>query len=104
VIDWKYYEVMYGERYMDMPQENPDGYEKASLLNRVDSIRGKLLIFHGAQDGTVVWQHTLQFITKCISKGKQVDYFIYPTHEHNVGGFDRTHLWKKIEEFHSYGK
>ena len=104
VIDWKYYEVMYGERYMDMPQENPEGYEKASLLNRVDSIQGKLLIFHGAQDATVVWQHTLQFITQCITKGKQVDYFIYPTHEHNVSGFDRTHLWKKIEEFHSYGK
>ena len=102
VIDWKYYEVMYGERYMDMPQENPDGYEKASLLNRVDSIQGKLLIFHGAQDATVVWQHTLQFITKCITKGKQVDYFIYPTHEHNVGGIDRTHLWKKIEDFHAY--
>ena len=102
VIDWKYYEVMYGERYMDMPQENPEGYEKASLLNRVDSIRGKLLIFHGAQDATVVWQHTLQFITSCISKGKQVEYFIYPTHEHNVSGRERTHLWRKIEEFHRY--
>ena len=104
VIDWKYYEVMYGERYMDMPQENPDGYEKASLLNRVDSIQGDLLIFHGAQDGTVLWQHTLQFITRCIARGKQVDYFIYPTHEHNVGGIERTHLWKKIERFHSYDK
>ena len=104
VIDWKFYEVMYGERYMDMPQENPDGYEKASLLNRIDSIQGKLLIFHGAQDATVVWQHTLQFITKCITKGKQVDYFIYPTHEHNVGGIDRTHLWRKIEQFHTYDK
>ena len=102
VIDWKYYEVMYGERYMDMPQENPNGYEKASLLNRVDSIRGKLLIFHGAQDATVVWQHTLQFITRCITRGKQVEYFIYPTHEHNVSGRERTHLWRKIEEFHSY--
>ncbi len=102
VIDWKYYEVMYGERYMDMPQENAEGYENASLLNRVDSIQGDLLIFHGAQDGTVVWQHTLQFITKCIAKGKQVDYFIYPTHEHNVMGAERLHLWKKIEKFHQY--
>ena len=102
VIDWEYYEVMYGERYMDTPDENPDGYETASLLNRIDSIQGDLLIFHGAQDGTVVWQHTLQFIKQCISKGKQVDYFIYPTHEHNVMGFERTHLWKKIENFHKY--
>lgn len=102
VIDWKYYEVMYGERYMDTPDENPEGYETASLLNRVDSIQGNLLIFHGAQDGTVVWQHTLQFIKQCISKGKQVDYFIYPTHEHNVSGIERLHLWKKIENFHKY--
>lgn len=102
VIDWKYYEVMYGERYMDMPQENPEGYERASLLNKVDSIQGKLLIFHGAQDGTVVWQHTLQFINQCILKGKQVNYFIYPVHEHNVGGYERLHLWKKIAQFHAY--
>lgn len=102
VIDWKYYEVMYGERYMDTPQENPDGYKKASLLNYVDSLEGKLLIFHGALDPTVVWQNTLQFIDKSIKAQKQVDYFIYPTHGHNVGGFDRVHLWKKIENFHAY--
>ena len=92
VIDWKYYEVMYGERYMDTPQENPDGYKKASLLNYVDSLEGKLLIFHGALDPTVVWQNTLQFIDKSIKAQKQVDYFIYPTHVIMLGGFDRVHL------------
>ena len=102
VIDWKYYEVMYGERYMDTPQENPEGYAKASLLNYVDSIQGELLIFQGAMDPTVVWQNSLQFIDKSIKAQKQVDYFIYPSHEHNVSGIDRLHLWKKIENFHAY--
>ena len=102
VIDWKYYEVMYGERYMDTPQDNADGYEKASLLNYIDTMEGKLLIFHGAMDPTVVWQNTLQFIDKSIKAQKQVDYFIYPSHGHNVGGIDRLHLWKKIENFHAY--
>jgi dipeptidyl-peptidase-4 len=100
VIDWKWYEIMYGERYMDRPDENQDGYEKASLLNYVDSLNAPLLIFQGAQDNTVVWQHSQSFIEKCIKAGKLVDYFIYPTHEHNVSGPDRAHLWKKIEQFH----
>lgn len=102
VIDWKYYEVMYGERYMDTPQDNKEGYEKSSLLNYVDSIEGKILIFHGAMDPTVVWQNSLQFIEKSIKAKKQVDYFVYPSHGHNVGGIDRVHLWKKIEDFHTY--
>ncbi len=100
VIDWKWYEVMYGERYMDTPEENPEGYKNASLLNYVDKLDGKLLIIQGAQDNTVVWQHSLNFIQKCIEKGKQVDYFVYPNHEHNVRGLDRAHLYRKIYEYY----
>ncbi len=99
VIDWKYYEVMYGERYMDTPQENPDGYEKTSLLNKADQLKGNLLIIHGAQDPVVVQQHSMDFIEQCIKKGKQVDYFLYPTHEHNVKGKDRIHLYEKIARY-----
>ena len=101
VIDWKYYEVMYGERYMDTPEENEEGYEKASLLNQVENIDGHIMIIHGAIDPTVVWQHSLQFVTEAIKAGKQLDYFVYPTHEHNVRGIDRVHLWNKIENYHS---
>lgn len=100
VIDWKWYEIMYGERYMSSPEDNPEGYEKSSLLNYVDNLEGKLLIIHGAQDNTVVMQHSLEFIKSCIKKGKQVDYFIYPDHEHNVIGKDRIHLYEKIYEYH----
>lgn len=99
VMDWKYYEVMYGERYMDTPQENPDGYEKTSLLNKADKLKGNLLIIHGAQDPVVVQQHSMDFVEQCIKKGIQVDYFLYPTHEHNVLGKDRVHLYEKIAKY-----
>lgn len=97
VIDWKYYEIMYGERYMDTPKSNPEGYENANLLNRVDQLEDKLLILHGTEDNTVVWQNSLSFIKKCVDKGKQVDYFVYPGHKHNVRGKDRIHMYEKIQ-------
>lgn len=99
VMDWKWYEVMYGERYMDTPQENPDGYSKTSTINKVKNLKGDLLIIHGAQDPVVVQQHSMEFIEACIKAGIQVDYFLYPTHEHNVRGIDRVHLNTKIAKY-----
>lgn len=99
VMDWKYYEAMYGERYMDTPQENPEGYKKTSLLNKADKLNGHLLIIHGAQDPVVVQQHSMNFVEQCIKAGKQVDYFLYPTHEHNVSGKDRIHMYDKIAKY-----
>lgn len=100
VVDWKYYEVMYGERYMDTPEQNPEGYKQACLLNYVDKLEGKLLVMHGGEDNTVVWQNSLKFVQQCISAGKQLDYFVYPNHEHNVSGKDRLHLYRKIAEYY----
>ncbi|MCD6112017.1 MAG: DPP IV N-terminal domain-containing protein [Bacteroidales bacterium] len=99
VIDWKYYEVMYGERYMDKPQDNPIGYKNACLLNYVDNLKGKLLILHGTSDPTVMWQNSLRFIKTCIEHNVQVDYFVYPGHGHNVRGKDRIHMYQKIENY-----
>lgn len=99
VIDWKYYEIMYGERYMDTPQENPEGYAKASLLDKAKNLKGRLLIIHGAQDPVVVQQNSMNFIEACIKAGKQVDYFLYPNHEHNVSGKDRIHMYAKIADY-----
>jgi dipeptidyl-peptidase-4 len=99
VIDWKYYEIMYGERYMDTPQDNPEGYAKASLLDKVKNLKGRLLLIHGAQDPVVVQQHSMNFIEASIKAGKQVDYFLYPNHEHNVGGRDRIHMYAKIADY-----
>ena len=100
VTDWKWYEIMYGERYMDSPQENPEGYAGSSVISKVKNLKTKLLIFHGALDATVVWQHSLMFLNEAIRNNIDVDYFVYPNHEHNVRGKDRLHLWKKIENFH----
>ena len=100
VIDWKWYEIMYGERYMDMPQENPEGYEANCLLNKAKDLQGRLLVIHGAEDNTVVWQHSLEFIERCINNYKQVDYFVYPHHEHNVLGRERLHLYQKMFQYY----
>ncbi len=96
VIDWSYYEIMYGERYMDTPQNNKEGYDKNNLLNHVDKLKGKLLMIHGAQDDVVVWQHSIMYQKKCVDKGIQMDYYIYPGHPHNVIGKDRAHLMEKV--------
>lgn len=96
VIDWTYYEIMYGERYMDSPQENKEGYDKNNLLNHVQNLKGKLLMIHGAQDPVVVWQHSVLYQKKAVEKGVQLDYYVYPGHEHNVLGKDRAHLMEKI--------
>ena len=100
VIDWKWYEIMYGERYMDMPQENPEGYEANSLLNKAKNLEGRLLVIQGAEDNTVVPQHSTEFIERCINNFKQVDYFMYPHHEHNVRGPERNHLYKKMFDYY----
>lgn len=99
VIDWKYYEVMYGERYMDTPQDNPEGYEKTSLLNKAGKLKSRLLIIHGDEDPTVVWQNSLMFLKSCIGAGTHPDYFVYPGHGHNMTGHDRVHLHEHITRF-----
>ena len=99
VIDWKWYEIMYGERYMDTPQENPEGYAKTSLINKAKDLKGKLLICQGVIDKTVLWQHSLSFVRECIKNNVQVDYFPYPRAEHNVRGMDRIHLKQKVSNY-----
>jgi len=99
VTDWKYYEVMYGERYMSTPAENPTGYENSSLLNHIQDLKGKLLVIHGDNDPVVLWQHSLMLLKKAVKKRVLLDYFVYPGHEHNVGGIDRAHLMRKIETY-----
>jgi len=99
VTDWKYYEVMYTERYMDTPQENPEGYASTDLTRQVDKLKGKLLLIHGLQDPVVVQQHSVRFVRAAIDKNVQVDYMIYPGHEHNVRGKDRMHLYQKVSDY-----
>jgi len=99
VIDWSYYEVMYTERYMDTPKENPDGYSKSNLLNYVDKLTGRMMLIHGTSDDVVVWQQSLVYLKKAVDKNIQLDYFVYPGHEHNVTGRDRIHLYNKVSDY-----
>ncbi len=99
VVDWSMYEVMYGERYMDRPQENPEGYRETNMLNHVSNLEGKLMLIHGVQDDVVVMQHSMQFLRECVLQGKQVDFFVYPSHPHNVRGKDRLHLMEKVSRY-----
>ena len=99
VIDWKWYEIMYGERYMDTPEQNPEGYKEAALQTKVKNLEGNLLMIHGTVDDVVVMQHNLSFVQACVSNGVQMDFFPYPMHEHNVRGKDRVHLMTKIIEY-----
>jgi dipeptidyl-peptidase-4 len=99
VIDWKYYEIMYGERYMDTPQDNSDGYKETDLKNYAGNLKGHLLIIHDDHDNTCVPQHTLSFTKACIDAGTYPDLFTYPMHEHNVIGKDRVHLHEKITRY-----
>ena len=99
VIDWKFYEVMYGERYMDTPQANPEGYQQTDLKNLAGQLKGHLLIIHDDHDRTCVPQHTLSFIKACVDARTYPDLFIYPTHDHNVLGRDRVHLHEKITRY-----
>ncbi len=100
VVDWKWYEIMYGERYAGNPNDNKEGYASSSVLGYVKNLQGKLLVIHGAQDPTVVWQNSLCFLDACIKQKKQVDYFVYPNHEHNVRGMDRIHLYEKLYNYY----
>ena len=99
VIDWSNYEIMYGERYMDHPKENPEGYKNANLKLKAKNLRGRLLLIHGDIDPVVVWQHSLGFLKACVDANTYPDYFVYPRHEHNVIGKDRPHLHELITRY-----
>jgi len=99
VIDWKWYEVMYGERYMDTPDSNPEGYAKTSLINKAGQLKGKLQIIIGYNDPTCVPQHTLSFLKACAEAGTQPDFFAYPGEGHNMRGHASVHLHERITQY-----
>ena len=99
VIDWQWYEVMYGERYMDTPQQNPDGYAKTSLIDKAGNLKGKLQVIIGYNDPTVVPQHALSFLKACAEAGTQPDFFAYPGEGHNMMGHNSVHLHERITQY-----
>lgn len=99
VVDWSFYEVMYTERYMGKPTENPDGFAENNMRRYVENLSGDLLLVHCDNDPVVLWQNTLSFLQAAVSAARQVDYAVYPGHKHNVQGPDRVHLMLKIKHY-----
>lgn len=99
VIDWKFYEVMYGERYMDTPETNPEGYKGSDLKQKAGNLKGRLEIIIGGTDPTCVPQHSYSFLRACIEAGTHPDFFVYPEDGHNMMGRDRVHLHEHITRY-----
>jgi len=99
VIDWKWYEVMYGERYMGRISENPERFSQTSLIPKAKSLKSKTLLIQGTMDQTVLPLNARSFLQECIDNGIQIDYFEYPKAEHNMRGEDRVHLVEKITDY-----
>lgn len=99
VIDWKWYEAMYGERYMDTPEANSQGYAACSLLPKAKNLKGKLEIIIGLNDPVVVPQHAFSFLKACIAAGTQPDFFVYPGEPHNMRGHQSVHLHERISQY-----
>ncbi len=98
VTDWAMYETGYTERYMDTPEQNPDGYAASSCLGLAGAIRGRLLVVHGTDDRTVMWSHSLQFVDRCIDEGVLLDSFSYPNQTHRLVGKDRIHFQRLLKD------
>ena len=99
VLDWSRYEVMYGERYMGTPQNNPEGYARNRMIDQAGKLKGKLLIIHDDQDDTVVPQMSYQFLKNSVKEGTYPDFMLYINHPHNVRGKDRNHLNTRIAQY-----
>lgn len=99
VIDWKYYETIYTERYMATPEANPEGYQTANTREYVANLQGKFLMIQGTSDDIVMWQQSIEFLRAAINANVQLDYFVYPGHRHGIRGKDRLHLFTKMSRF-----
>jgi dipeptidyl-peptidase-4 len=84
VADWRDYDSIYTERYMQTPQNNPEGYKKSSPVNAAKNLHGKLLLIHGAIDDNVHMANTMQFVYELQKAGKQFQLMLYPKSRHGV--------------------
>jgi dipeptidyl-peptidase-4 len=100
VTNWRYYDNIYTERFMQTPQENGDNYDSNSPINHVDKLKGAYLLIHGGGDDNVHPQNTMEMITALVNANKQFDLFYYPNKNHGIyGGTTRMHLFNKMTDF-----
>lgn len=99
VSDWKYYDAIWTERYMDAPQDNPDGYAAASAVDAADQLEDALLIIHGTADDNVHPQNTLAMSAALIAAGKPFEQAIHPGQRHGFRGDDMRHVYERMTAF-----
>lgn len=107
VTDWRLYDNVYTERYMDQPKDNPEGYKAGSALTYVGDFKGKLLITHGDMDDNVHFQNSIYLISKLQDSGKSFEFMLYPNGRHGWGGAKRKHSMDEANNFwlkHFFGK
>lgn len=98
--DWRFYDTVYTERFMRTPQENKEGYDKASAINRIDKLHGKLLMVHGTADDNVHYRNMAEYCEELVQHDKYCDMQIYTNRNHNImGGNTRNHLYKKLTNY-----
>ena len=100
VTNWRYYDNIYTERFMSLPQENASGYDDNSPINYVNMLKGKYLLIHGSADDNVHFQNTMEMVNALVNANKQFDLFVYPDKNHSIyGGNTRLHLYNKMTDF-----
>ena len=100
VTDWRYYDTIYGERFMRTPNENFEGYEATSAFTRADKLHGNLLIIHGLNDDNVHYQNVAEYSECLVQKNIPFDMHVYTNRNHGIhGGKTRMHLYTKITNY-----
>jgi len=100
VTNWRYYDTIYTERYMGLPQDNPSGYDDNSPINHVDGLEGKFLLIHGTADDNVHVQNAIELAERLIQANKQFDMMLYPDKNHSIyGGNTRVHLYTLMTNY-----
>ncbi|MGZ4048901.1 MAG: alpha/beta hydrolase family protein, partial [Bacteroidia bacterium] len=100
VTNWRYYDNIYTERFMQLPQENASGYDDNSPINFVDKLKGKYLLIAGSGDDNVHYQNTMEMVTALVKANKQFDMFVYPDKNHSISGGNTTlHLYTKMTNY-----
>src|SRR6218665_2586021 len=100
VTNWRFYDSIYTERYMQTPQENPSGYDDNSPITHVGKLKGKFLLIHGSADDNVHVQNSMKMIEALVQANKPFDWAIYPDKNHGIyGGMTRIQLYEKMTDF-----
>jgi len=100
VTNWRYYDSIYTERFMQTPEENATGYDDNSPVNHAEKLIGPLLLVHGSADDNVHYQNSMEMVNALVSANKDFDFFAYPDRNHGIyGGNTRLHLFNMMMDF-----